>query len=123
MKVNAGIVTTKLQESKEFYSTTLNFSVVFENEFYLLMQTPQQQEAISFLLPDHPTQAPVFHNLFQGEGLFLTVEVEDVDSIYQEMKAKGIAIRVELRDEPWGDRHFAIEDPNGIKIDIVRFKQ
>jgi uncharacterized glyoxalase superfamily protein PhnB len=26
-----------------------------------------------------------------------------------------------LRDEPWGDRHFTIRDPNGIAIDIVTY--
>lgn len=26
-----------------------------------------------------------------------------------------------IRDEPWGDRHFAIKDPNGIGIDIVTY--
>lgn len=123
MKVNAGIVTTKLKESKDFYTSMLGFSVVFENEFYVLMQTPQQQESISFLLPNHPTQAPVFHKPFQGEGLFLTVEVEDVDSLYREIRTKRVDIQVELRDEPWGDRHFAIKDPNGITIDIVYFRR
>ncbi|MBD0256676.1 MAG: glyoxalase, partial [Cytophagales bacterium] len=33
----------------------------------------------------------------------------------------GVPIEVELRDEPWGDRHFAIVDPNGIGVDIVTY--
>ena len=51
----------------------------------------------------------------------MTIEVEDVDAIYKEIKKKGVAIKIELRDEPWGDRHFAIQDPNGIGIDIVKY--
>ncbi len=27
---------------------------------------------------------------------------------------------VQLRDEDWGERHFAIKDPNGIGIDFVK---
>lgn len=122
MKLNAGIVTSKIKESKEFYTSVLNFGVTFENEFYLLMHTPNKNAEISFLLPLHPTQNPIFHKPFQKEGLFLTIEVNDVDKIYNEIKAKRIEIKVELKDEPWGDRHFAIEDPNGIKIDIVRYQ-
>ena len=53
--------------------------------------------------------------------MYLTIEVEDVDKFYQEVKAKKIEIKIELRDEPWGDRHFAIQDPNGIGIDIVEY--
>jgi hypothetical protein len=42
MKLNAGIVTSKLSETKEFYTKILNFGVSFENEFYLLLHTPNQ---------------------------------------------------------------------------------
>lgn len=34
--------------------------------------------------------------------------------------ALGVAIELGLRDEPWGDRHFAVRDPNGIGADIVQ---
>jgi len=27
------------------------------------------------------------------------------------------------KDEPWGDRHFAIVDPNGIGIDILTYSK
>ena len=41
--------------------------------------------------------------------------------MYNEMKKKNIEIKIDIRDEPWGDRHFAIQDPNGIGIDIVKY--
>ena len=40
-----------------------------------------------------------------------------------ELKSKGVEIKVDLRDEPWGDRHFAIADPNGIGIDFVKYSK
>ena len=121
MKLNAGIVTNKLQETKAFYTTTLGFGVTFENEFYLLMHTPNREAELSFLLPNHPSQQPLFHKPFQGQGMYLTIEVSDVDSLYNELKTKGVAIAINLVNEPWGDRHFAITDPNGIGIDIVTY--
>ncbi|MEL6537809.1 MAG: VOC family protein [Bacteroidota bacterium] len=121
MKLNAGIITEKLPETKKFYQEYLGFTVTFENEFYLLMQAPGGQAQLSFLLPEHPSQQPIFQPAFQGQGMYLTIEVDDVDTLYQELKAKGIVIQVELRDEPWGDRHFAIQDPNGVGIDLVRY--
>lgn len=121
MKLNAGILTDKLEASKAFYSENLGFGVTFENEFYLLMHTPSRQAEISFLLPFHPTQDPFFHKPYTGQGMYLTLEVDDVDALYRKLKTNGIKIQVELRDEPWGDRHFAIEDPNGIGIDIVKY--
>lgn len=121
MKLNAGIITDKLQATKDFYSEVLNFGISFENEFYLLMHTPDESAEISFLLPNHPSQKPIFQSSFNGDGVYLTIEVDDVDALYEQIMRKGIAIDIEIRDEPWGDRHFAIIDPNGIGIDIVTY--
>lgn len=121
MKLNAGIITNKIQETKQFYMENLDFGVSFENEFYLLMHTPGGQAQLSFLLPDHPSQQPLFQSAFKGEGMYLTIEVEDVDALYEKIKNKGVKIKIDIRDEPWGDRHFAIQDPNGIGIDLVKY--
>jgi len=123
MRLNAGIITSKLNETKEFYTKVLKFGVAFENEFYLLMHTPNQQAEISFLLPDHPTQQPLFKPAFNGRGIYLTIHVDNVDEEYARIKTLNIPIAVDLRDEPWGDRHFAIVDPNGIGIDIVIYEK
>lgn len=121
MKMNAGIVTEKLAETKQFYTSLLGFGVTFENDFYLLMHTPERNAEISFLLPNHPTQQSIFHAPFAGKGMYLTIEVEEVDQWFAQLKSKGAIVKVDLRDEPWGDRHFTIEDPNGIAIDIVTY--
>ena len=121
MKLNAGIITAKLAESKKFYTETLGFGVTFENDFYLLLHTPDKWAEISFLLPEHASQQPLFKTAFDGKGVYLTLEVAKVDEIYQQLKARGVAIKIDIRDEPWGDRHFAIQDPNGVGIDIVTY--
>lgn len=121
MKLNAGIITNKFSETKKFYSEILDFGVTFENEFYLLMHTPNHQAELSFLKPNHPTQKTIFQPAFEGKGVYLTIEVQDVDKVYEKMKNKGVKIEIEIRDEIWGDRHFAILDPNGVGIDIVTY--
>ena len=87
----------------------------------MLLQTPNKKDSISFLLPNHPTQQPFFHKPFKGEEMYLTIEVDDVDAFHSCLVDKGGDIKVGLRDEPWGERHFAIEDPNGIGIDLVKY--
>ena len=121
MRLNAGIITDKMKETKEFYTQHLDFGVSFENEFYLLMHTPNGSAQLSFLLPDHPSQQPLFQPAFNGRGMYLTIEVDDVDALYEKMKSQGVSIKIDIRDEPWGDRHFAIQDPNGIGIDLVKY--
>jgi len=121
MKLNAGVITEKLQETKKFYTEVLDFEVSFENEFYLLLHTPNHSAEISFLKPNHPSQKPIFQSEFNGKGVYLTIEVENVDEVYKQLKEKGVQMEIEIRDEPWGDRHFAIVDPNGVGIDIVTY--
>ena len=121
MKLNAGIITEKLAESKAFYTQVLQFGVTFENDFYLLLHTPNQEAEISFLLPNHPSQQPLFQKPFTQQGVYLTIEVENVDDYYYKLKEQGVPIAIDLREEPWGDRHFSIIDPNGIGIDIVTY--
>ena len=121
MKLNAGIITEKLKETKKFYTEILDFGVIFENEFYILLHTPNHSSEISFLLPNHPSQQPIFQTAFNGKGMYLTIEVENVNLVYEQLKNKGISIEIEIRNEDWGDRHFAIMDPNGIGIDIVTY--
>lgn len=121
MKLNAGIITEKLQETKKFYTEVLDFGISFENEFYLLLHTPNNSAEISFLQPNHPSQKPIFQSAFSGKGVYLTIEVENVDEVYKQLIEKGVQIEIEIRDEPWGDRHFAVKDPNGIGIDLVTY--
>lgn len=123
MKLNAGIITHKIAETKQFYTDILDFGVSFENEFYLLMHTPNHASEISFLQPHHPSQEAIFQTPSSGQGTYFTIEVEDVDALYKIIKDKGVKIEIDIRDEVWGDRHFAIVDPNGIGIDIVTYAE
>ncbi len=31
---------------------------------------------------------------------------------------EGVQMALDLRDEPWGERHFAVTDPNGIPVNV-----
>ena len=121
MKINAGFITSRLAETKEFYQVALKFGVSFENEFYILMHTPNMQAQLAFLLPDHPSQQKLFQPAFDGKGAFITIEVDNVDEEYKRIQDLKVPIAIPIRDEPWGDRHFAIVDPNGIGIDFVTY--
>ncbi|WP_077921887.1 VOC family protein [Spirosoma sp. 209] len=121
MKLNAGVITEKLAETRDFYTRVLQFGVTFENDFYLLLHTPNQQAELSFLRPHHPSQQPLFQPAFGRQGVYLTIEYEDVDAEYERVVALGLPIAIDIRNEPWGDRHFAIVDPNGIGVDLVTY--
>ena len=115
-----GIVTGKLQESKEFYVRILEFSVKFENEWFVLLEKKDRE--LAFMLPDLEFQNQIFRGEYSGKGMWLTIEVPDVEVEYERIKNLNVPIAVELRQEEWGETHFSIADPNGIGIDFVNFK-
>ena len=120
MQLWSGIVTDNVQQSKEFYVRLFNAQVLYEGEggWFVLLQIGNNE--LGFMLPDQPTQASIFRQPFQGQGLWLTVEVDNVQAIYQHMITQQQPILQEIRDEAWGDRHFVIADPNGIGVDVVQ---
>jgi len=47
---------------------------------------------------------------------FAYTDMDDVDGLYSEYKAKGVKIIQELVNRPWGTREFSIETPDGHRI-------
>ena len=57
--------------------------------------------------------------VFSGAGAFLTFQVADAAVEFSRLERAGATFAYALRDEPWGQRRFALRDPSGCWIDIV----
>lgn len=122
MKFWSGVVTEEVAASKAFYVRLFGCDVLYEGEdgWFVLLQLGDSE--LAFMKPGMPFQPGVFRPAFQGQGLWIAVDVDDVDSEYQRIRSLGVPIEVPLRDEPWGDRHFVVIDPNGIGVDVVQHR-
>lgn len=120
MKLWTGVITEKVQESKDFYVRLFDCVVIYEADggWFVLLQLGNSE--LGFMKPNLKSQAQIFRPTFQGLGIFIAVDVEDVDAEYKRIQALGVPIEVTIRDELWGDRHFAVIDPNGIGVDVVQ---
>ncbi|WP_343951860.1 VOC family protein [Nonomuraea longicatena] len=49
----------------------------------------------------------------------LSVEVGDVDAVYEAVRASGAEIVHPLSDEEWGVRRFFVRDPDGTVVNVV----
>lgn len=121
MKLWSGVVTANIRESKDFYVRLFGCEVVFESDWFVLLQLGGAE--LGFMSPNLEFQAPVFRPAFQGKGVWIAIDVDDVDTEYQRIQTMGIPIEAAIREEPWGDRHFVVVDPNGIGVDIVQRNQ
>ncbi len=108
-----------LATAEAFYVENLGFEAVFAGEWYLHLASASGVQ-IGFLLPNQPTQPPVFQGAYNGEGVIFSLEVDDADAAYESAQSRSLDIVFELRSEDWGQRHFCLRDPNGVHIDIVQ---
>ena len=108
-----------LDAAKSFYTEHLGFDLAFSGDWCIHL-IPKSGVQVGFLLPGQPTQPPIFQKAYSGEGVIFSLEVEDADAALEAAKSEALNIVLELRSEDWGQRHFCIEDPNGIYLDIVQ---
>lgn len=118
--IYAVLMTDRLEESRSFYAELLDLDLAFESDWFAqLISTGTDQAQMGMVAADHESIPANFRNP-AGTGLLVTVEVEDVDSVYERAVAAEAPVELSLRDEERGQRHFIVRDPNGIAVDVVK---
>ena len=49
----------------------------------------------------------------------VTIEVDDVDAVYSEVRRRGYEIVHPITDEPWPVRRFFVRSPDGIVFNVM----
>lgn len=52
----------------------------------------------------------------KGKGMYVYIQVDDVDAKHQELINNGLNPATEPRDWDWGNREFILKDPDGYKF-------
>ena len=112
-RIIPNISSGKMEESKEFYLNFLGLDMVMDMHWVL-----------TFASPSNPTAQL---NIVRSEKEFgdndhitITIEVTEVDRLYEKANQLGYEIIYPLTNEPWGPvRRFWVRDPNGITINLM----
>ncbi|MDA0241546.1 MAG: VOC family protein [Proteobacteria bacterium] len=107
------------RETQDFYVKYLDFEPVFESEWYVHL-TAKESNGVNLAIVNSSHSSIPEGSRRPVQGLLLNFEVADVDAEYDRLRHAGLPMELELRDEPWGQRHFIIRDPNGILIDMIK---
>lgn len=121
-KLHPLTITNKMRETADFYKELFEFEEVFTSDWYVQL-AHQSGAEIAIMLPDLPNQPEFLRAQYAGKGVVFTFETDDAASSYKELKAKGAIFTLEPRDEEWGQRHFILEDPSGMYVDVVQYLQ
>ena len=110
-----------LEEAKRFYGDTFGLPVVFEDENSAvfkfgetLVNLLKVSEAPSLVTPAGVASPEA------GVRFQFTLEVDDVDAMCDELKARGVELLNGPMDRPWGIRTASFRDPGGHIWEIAR---
>lgn len=111
------LMTEKLIECCQFYKTYFSFTETFSSDWYISLVDANGNE-LALIDSQHDTIPKSCRTV--ATGMILNVEVENATQIYKEILNKSDQIIIApLRDEAYGQRHFMVQDPNGVMIDII----
>ncbi|WP_120005119.1 VOC family protein [Nesterenkonia muleiensis] len=100
-----------------FYRDHLGFDATYVSSWYVSLRLDAFELAI--LAYDHETVPEPRRALPQG--VILNLEVEDVDEVHRRLVTeRGLRPVLSLRSEDFGQRHFILEGPDNVLIDVIQ---
>jgi uncharacterized glyoxalase superfamily protein PhnB len=102
-----------------FYQQHFGFRPLFTADWYVHLQSTQDANVnLALVAQDHPTVPEVARGRLGG--VILNIEVPSPDDHYHRLAAAGLTIALPLRDEDFGQRHFIVEGPDKVLIDVIQ---
>lgn len=102
-----------------FYQRHFGFRPLYEADWYVHLQSAEDPATnIAIVARGHATIPSAGRG--RTGGVILNFEVDDVDAQYSRLQQEGLEILLSLRDEDFGQRHFILQAPDGVLVDVIR---
>lgn len=114
-------ITKNIKECADFYKKHFDFTVVFEQDWYIQLLHEKSGVEMGFMMPNHESQPKELHPAFNGNGIIVSLETSDAKKEYDRL-AKTLADEMVMAytEEEWGQKHFILRDPAGVYVDVVQ---
>lgn len=110
-RIVANIKTPDTKEAAKFYGEILNLEVIMDHGWIRTYGNDEEMKVQLSIASEGGSGTDVPD---------LSIEVNDVDTVYIRMKEAGFSIEYGPTDEPWGVRRFYVRDPFGKLINILQ---
>jgi catechol 2,3-dioxygenase-like lactoylglutathione lyase family enzyme len=107
---NLTLITEKLPATRKFYEQHFDARPLFDCGWYVVLRLGHKGAPELCLMEPQPGMQP-----FAG-GVFINLEVDNVDHLHSQLTEAGLKTAVPLEDHPWGDRGFGLPDPSGAMV-------
>ncbi|MBL0727478.1 VOC family protein [Piscinibacter sp. HJYY11] len=115
------LMTRNVAATASFYMRHFGFEALFTADWYVHLQSREAGAPVSLAILDarHET-IPAAGRGAAGAGILLNFEVDDVDAEYARLTAAGLEVLLPVRDEAFGQRHFIVQAPDGVMVDVIK---
>ena len=111
-RIVPNIGTEQIEKSKEFYGDFLRLKLVMDMQWILTFASVSNPTSQISILQKDASNTP-------ASAMTITIEVTEIDNLYTKAHSLGYKIVYPITNEQFGVRRFAVEDPNGIIINLM----
>jgi predicted enzyme related to lactoylglutathione lyase len=105
LRIVPNIYSVDIEKSRQFYIEFLDMDLVMDMEWILTFASKDNPNAqISILQLDKEGK-------LDNSNTFLSIQVSDIDTLYEKAKKLSYEIVYPITNEPWGVRRFFCQRP------------
>ncbi|KMZ39779.1 MULTISPECIES: VOC family protein [Bacillales] len=109
------------QQVKAFYQEVFGFQAVYEDEVSSVFRFGNMSVNLLDISESHELMKPgTVATRESGSRFLLTIWVDDVDEVCEELKNRGVALLNGPIDRPWGVRTASFIDPAGHAWELAK---
>lgn len=124
MKITASAISLNVEDvqaSARFLQDHFGFEEAMSADGFVSLQRQDAGFNVIFLRRGLDSLKPETLRTRHADGLILAFVVENIDDEYARIQAEGAPIATPIETEPWGERYFQVQDPNGLIIQLVQW--
>lgn len=110
------ICSTDLAASKAFYAGLFGFTVAYDSDWFVQLLAPDTGLEIGLIAEGHDIVPKGVAQ--QAGGVYLTIVVDDVNTVYAKAQQLGIEVKQAPELMPYGQKRMLILSPEGVMIDV-----
>ncbi|MGE6256822.1 VOC family protein [Heyndrickxia sporothermodurans] len=109
-RIVANINTQNLEAAKSFYQDVLELNLLMDHGWIATYGLDREMSIQISFASEGGSHTPTPD---------LSIEVDNVDAIFEQMKKAGFQLEYGPVNEPWGVRRFYVRDPYGKLVNIL----
>lgn len=110
-----------VEASATFLTQYFGFHEVMAADGFVSLKREDVGFNLIFLRLGLPSIKPERLLAQQAQGLIIAWVVNNIDEEYAHLQQAGVPILTPIETEPWGERYFQVEDPNGVIYQLVQW--